>query len=424
MTQITQLDDRLKSYATARQGEYIDAVNEHGGIRAAARVLGVDGSTISRAIKSAMTKAAAQGFAPEAGLNSPVPDPFVARGHSTLERIEHAERVDPVTGERRKPILQWTKTALDDQKWAEAVKAGIAAFLEDTPKLPVAPPLRDYDHDLIPWIQIGDGHLGQLCHAAETNENFDLKIAEHELFCAIGALIDELPPVERLVINDLGDFTHYENFKGETEHSGHKLDFDTRFPKMIRVYSRLMRAIVEKALTKARHVDVIVNQGNHSRTNDIWMAELLDVAFGHTDRVHVLNNGNVFIGYRMGNTFVMTHHSDKCKPKDLIGVMISDYREDFGETEHHYIDIGHIHHQMVVKEYPSVFVESFNNLAPNDKHHHDAGYRSRRSIMMILRSRTYGEVGRRVLPIQEVRDKLLGLAPGTAKPSKKEAYRV
>lgn len=411
------VDPALKQWASSRQSEYIDLINEMGGVRAVARFLGINSSAISRGIQSVKVKAAAHGYSPAHGLNSPIPEPFIAKGHSTLERI------DRVTGERQQ-VLQWTKTRVDDQLWAESIKEGIAAFIEDTPKLdaPAAP--LDYDSDIIPWIQIGDAHLGLLCHAAEVNENFDLKIAERELLTAIGMLIEGLPACERLVINDLGDFTHYENFSGTTEASGHALDYDTRFPKMVKVYSRVMRAIVDMALAKARHVDVIVNQGNHSRTNDIWMAELLEVAYGHTGRVHVLNNGNVFIGYRMGNTLVMTHHSDKCRPKDLLGVLITDFRRDFGETEFHYIDIGHIHHGMAFKEHPSVQLESWNHLAATDKWAHDAGYRARKSISMVLRSRKYGEVGRRMLPIQEIRDRLLGVEAGTSRLTTKEAFTV
>lgn len=268
-----------------------------------------------------------------------------------------------------------------------------------------------------------DAHLGLLAHAAEVGESFDLKIAEFELCGAIGILIDELPAVERLVINDLGDFTHYENFSATTEASGHALDHDTRFPKMIKVYVRVMRFIIEKALEKAKFVDVIVNQGNHSRTNDIWMAELLRAAYGHTGRVNVLNNDNVFIAYRMGNTLVMTHHSDKCRPARLANVMTTDFRKDYGETEFHYIDIGHVHHGMVMKEHPGIVIESFNHLAVTDKWAHDAGYRNRKSITVIMRSRTYGELGRRLLPVEEVRHRLSRASAYT--PAKhKAAYEV
>ena len=37
-------------------------------------------------------------------------------------------------------------------------------------------------------------------------------------------LVERTPACERCVINDLGDFSHYENISGTTAHSGHALD--------------------------------------------------------------------------------------------------------------------------------------------------------------------------------------------------------
>jgi hypothetical protein len=409
------IDPRILDFANEVEAQHINAFLRHGTFTAAGDAIEVHRSTIQRSIERVKMRAAAHGYSPDHGLESVVPAPFIAKGHSTLERVS--------PDGSREQVLQWTKTKIDDTLWMEHVKEGINAFLQGAPKVlaPHAP--LDFDTDIIPWIQIGDAHIGMLAHAAEVGENFDLKIAETELCGAFSILIDELPNCERLVINDLGDFTHYENFSAKTEASGHDLDFDSRFPKMIKVYSRIMRWLVDKALTKARHVDVIVNQGNHSRTNDIWMAELLRVCYGHTGRVHVLNNDSVFIGYRMGNTFVMTHHSDKCRPNRLAHVMTTDFRQDYGETEFHYIDIGHVHHSMVVKEHPGVVVESFNNLAAMDKYAFDNGYRSKRSMTTILRSRRYGEIGRRTLPIQEVRERL-NRAIGFEIPKVQRAYAV
>jgi len=403
------IDEALKEWATPAQARYIDAINDNdGNQRAAAKALGVHRKMLYKGLKAVEKKAAAHGYAPDYGLNSRIPAPFVARGHSTLERV-HSDG-------SREQMLQWTKTRLDDKQYQEMLRIATESFVNDNvPSItPTNPGPLDYDTDIIPWIQIGDAHLGMLAHAAETGQNFDLKIAKEELSAAFSILIDELPNTERLVINDLGDFTHYENMSGTTEASGHALDYDGRFPKMIKVYSGLMRWMVEKALTKAKFVDVLINRGNHSETNDIWMAEMIRQAFEHTGRVHVIDNSTVFMGYRMGKTLVMTHHGHKCPPARLIGVMITDFREDFGETEFHYIDMGHIHHKMQVKEHPSITVESWNNLAPLDKWAHDGGYRSRQCMSTVLRSKTYGEVGRRTLPIQEVRARLsLKCAPMT-----------
>lgn len=399
----------LKPYATPRQAEYIDALIQHGSERKTADALGVHYSAVGQSIRAARRRAARQGYAP---------------GHWT-DGVAPGYLMGKVTVQRANGVVErtWERQSPEQQAWLEKVKEAVDGFMEGVSPIPLASAPLDFDNDIIPWIQIGDAHIGMLAHAAEAGENFNLEMAERELCGAIGILIDELPNCERVVINDLGDATHYENGKAETEASGHRLDQDRRFPNMIRVYSRIMRFIVDKALTKARHVDVIVNQGNHSRTNDWWMAELLRVAYGDTGRVHVLNNDSVFIAYRMGKTLVMTHHSDKCKPARLKDVLITDFREDFGQTEFHYIDIGHVHHGMVMKEHPSIFIESFNNLAPNDKFAAEGGWRSRKSITCILRSRTYGEKGRRVLPIQEVRDRIAG-AVGAGRLPERMAYAV
>lgn len=404
------IDERIKEWATERQAEYIDAVNLYGSNQKAAVALKVGRRAVDKSINCARAAAARAGYAPQHGLREPYPDGF-KMGKTTIQR-------GPTGGIER----TWERMCEDTERHLEMMQAMKDSFFEGCPQIEAPDGPRAPDPDIIPWVQIGDGHLGLLCHAAEVSENFNLKIAKHELCGAISILIDELPECERLVINDLGDMTHYQNFAGVSE-SGHSFDFDTRFPKMIRVYSRVMQFIIEKALTKAQHIDVIVNQGNHSRVNDIWMPELLRVAYGHTGRVHVLDNDNVFIGYRMGNTLVMTHHSDKCKPKDLANVMTADFRKDYGETQFHYVDIGHVHHAMVLKEHPSIIVESFNHLATTDKWAHDLGYRARKSITVVYRSRRYGEIGRRLLPIEEVRARL-GRAVGEKVASAREVYAV
>lgn len=406
--------DLLPYCQTDNQRETIQAVIDHGGIRPAARALGRGHPGIVNLVKRVKARAARQGHSPDHNMTHTVPDGYHVKGTSTY------------FDEDGNPRGQWVKSNIDAERQRELMQEAAEAFYEDMPKLKIPKPPKKYGKDVIPWFQIGDAHIGMLAHEAETGQNFDLKIAERELCAAMSILIDESPSYERCVIHDLGDASHYENFAGVTDASGHLLDYDGRYPKMIRTYSRVMRTIIEKALGKFKYVDVIINQGNHSRTNDIWMAELLQVAYGHSRRVHVLDNSNVFIPYRMGNTFVMTHHSDKCKPKDLAHVMATDFHQDWGESQYRYIDIGHIHHSMVVKEHPGVTVESWNQLAAPDKYAHDGGWRSRQCLTRVDRSKTYGEIGRRTLSVDEVRDIIIardGFQEGTPG-ERREVYTV
>jgi len=127
-----------------------------------------------------------------------------AYGTSILDRD-----INPETGNER---LVWTKNKYSDYERQQIREASIKAFLEDLPKLPKQSyKIKNYEKDIIPWFQIGDAHIGMLAHAREVGHNFDLKIAERELCMAIDRLVERTPACERCVINDWGDFGHYEN---------------------------------------------------------------------------------------------------------------------------------------------------------------------------------------------------------------------
>ena len=374
---------------------------------------GLSKHTIRSMKSKAKAKAARHGYAPENDMFKDTPQGFHVKGVSTLYDADGQVKV------------QWVKTSSEADDLLEKMKDDFAEWLSSVPIMPKIkkPKNKDKDKDLIPWFNIGDGHLGMLAMDSEVGHNFDLDIAKNELIEAMSLLIDRAPSCERCVIQDMGDMTHYQDFMGQTE-SGHILDFDKRYPKMIETYHAVMRYMVNYALSKFDYVDVIINQGNHSRSNDIHMVQTLRWVYQDNPRLKVLDNSSVFIPYRMGNTFVMCHHSDKCKPNRLVDVMATDFAKDWGEAFYRYIDIGHIHHRMSAKEMSGVIVESWNQLAPSDKYAHDGGWRSRSFLTCVLRSKTYGETGRITLTAEEVKDRLMNLEAGTTVNARRNVYSV
>lgn len=406
-------DEKLLEFATERQAQCLEAYWSEPTIRDAAQSLGVTHPAIIKAVKAVRAKAALKGYVPQMHISTNLPEFLKIKGTSQLIKRDEPE-----------PLLTWVKTNTDGAALAQMIESYLPAYLEGFEPLPeIAPPRLELDTDIIPWFNIGDAHIGMLAHANEVGHNFDLKIAERELTVAMCRLIDRAPACERCVIQDMGDFTHYQDFTAKSE-SGHDFDYDSRYPKMIETAARVMRAIVDKALTKFKFVDVIVNQGNHSRSNDIWMRIFLRHIYQHNERLHVLDNSSVFIPYRMGNTFVLCHHSDKCRPAQLAHVMATDFAQDWGESVYRYIDIGHIHHKMQSKEHPGVMVESFNQLAPGDKYAHDGGWRSRACLTCVLRSKTYGERGRITISAEEVKDVIANAVSGTEALKRRAVYSV
>lgn len=392
------LSEAMLQYATETQAVYLKAYLENGGsLRATARALGKNKESVRESLQRLEAKAGQQGQFEGHGF--PLPKNFHMKNltvHVKDGKIEQA----------------WYKPQLVNEHWEDYIESRMKDFV-----IPQVEPERPAESQgfycpyLIPWINIGDAHFGLLADKGYTGEDFNLDLALEQLTTGVRVAIEESRPVQRMVLNDLGDFTHYENDAGVTNRSGNMLDTDGTYSDMVEMATLFWIWAIRKALTKAWYVDVIINQGNHSRINDWWMRHFLSTVFEKEPRVRVLDNRRVFIGYRMGNTLVMTHHRDKCPPDRQIDVMLKDYRKEFGETQFHYIFNGHVHHKSVSKERGSIIIESFNNLAPNDRHHHDEGYRSRQCVTRVDLDKRFGEVGRRVVPIQEV-EAVLGLETG------------
>lgn len=388
--------------------EALEYAEQHETIMDAAKAAGIKYPTFRSRLQTAKEWASKRAFSDE--LQSKLAEGFGLKGYSQYTKTEAGE-----------PI--WLKTVKAEHDYWAAV----CQVIQDRDPKPVKippPRVNTIDgRDVVPWLNIGDAHIGMLAHEAEAAANFDLKIAKREILQAAFDLIDMAPDCERMVINDLGDGTHYENMKAETERSGHRLDYDGRFYRMIDCYLDIMEAIIEKALHKARHVDVIINQGNHSETNDYWAAMHFRRMYSKLgdSRINVLENVNPFIGYRMGKTFVLIHHGHKVKPETLRQIMSTDYAQDWGECEFRYIDGGHIHH-FSAKELGGAQWESFNNLAPADKHAHDGGWRSKQAMTLLLRSRQYGDLGRYKMPIEKVWDRIRETDPDHYVPKPKRAY--
>lgn len=382
------MDAKLYDYATPRQKEFLDAIEQYGSATAANKALGLSTDIVAKSMRRLKAYAAKQGYAPEAGINHPVAEGFNLKGYSHFTKTAAGE-----------PI--WLKTRAAEQDYWEGIRAAIEAVKPIDPT--ILPMPFEPQSDIVPWLQIGDAHIGMVASEAETGANFDISIAKREICAAAAALIDQAPECDRMVINDLGDGTHYETFKALTEASGHAVDYDTRYWKMVDAYMEISEFIAERALAKAKTVDLIYNQGNHSRSNDVWMAAHMRSLHRQNPRVNVMRNESPFIAYRMGKTFVLVHHGDKAKPEALRNIMISDYAIDWGESEFRYIDGGHVHHSQR-KELEGCVFESWNNLAPRDKYAHDGGWRSKQCMSIVMRSRRYGETGRIVMPIERVRD--------------------
>jgi hypothetical protein len=183
-----QIDIGLKQFATERQAQIIDAINEHGSQRKAADALGIVHGTISGMMDSVKRRAALQGYAPEADMKVVVPSPFVIKGTSTLYKDGIAK-------------IQWVKTRLDDQLKEQAIQAAYEAMADELPRLaPIQKPLLTHEK-LCNLYTITDFHMGMLANERESGADWDLKIAEATLIACFEQSIASTPQASVAFIN-------------------------------------------------------------------------------------------------------------------------------------------------------------------------------------------------------------------------------
>lgn len=381
--------------------------------RKIAEEIGKDDGWVRRAAKAIKRRAQDKGYNPHYGMIEGYPD-----GYKFHKATIHRKADGTI-------IQVWDRMTKDQEtcvSLALAIKDSFAHHV--TPIDKIKRPSGSFNTDIIPWLEIGDAHIGMMAIESQVGHNFDLDIASGELKFAVTELIWRAEPCDRFVVHDVGDGTHFENESATTENSGHALDAAGPFIDVVRAYIDFITFTIEAALRRHNHVDVIISQGNHSRKNDKTTAVLLELLYANNPRVHILDNTTPFIPYRMGNTFVLCHHGDKVKPAGLAAIMAQDWAQDWGETFYHYIDGGHVHHSQVRKEQNGAIYESFNQLAPNDRYAYEGGWRSRSFLNLLYRSKTYGEKGREVLTAEEVKDRMDKLAPGATAQRRREVHTV
>lgn len=347
--------------------------------REAAKHFGINPRTLTRRAKAWALK----GFSPKHHMTRAVPDPFFVKGTSQLYRRGEAE-----------PVLEWVKTAVDPDKMREAMIAACEAMTAELPKVSPAPDAGATLPHLMAVYPIGDAHIGMRAWGAETQgDSWDMATAERVQCGAMAALVETAPAADSAVIINLGDWFHADNMSGMTERSGHVMDLDGRYAKMISVGIKVMRQCITSALGKHRHVRVINVIGNHDDTGALWLSVALRHTYENEPRVLIDDSPSAFHYFEHGACLVGCHHGHNCRADKLPGVMAADQSKAWGRTEHRYWYLGHVHHQSV-KEFAGVTVESFNTLAAKDAYAAFGGYRARQNMKCIILHDQHGEVAR------------------------------
>lgn len=375
--------DHLIEFATQRQLDFIESIKVNGSIRNATKALGINPRTLERSLQALKLKAAQRGLSPEHGYTKAVPDGFKVAGVSQYFNTEGA-----LAG-------QWVKSSVDKERSIQLLKEAVEAMCDDIPRLgAIDPPMSTYGN-LCNVYTLTDSHVGMLAWDVETKSgDWDLNIAERTLVGCFEQMVLSSPAAKTCVIAQLGDYLHYDSaLAAVTPQHGHALDADGRMPKMVKVAIRVLRRVIDLALSKHDKVVVLLAEGNHDISSSVWLRAMFQAMYENEPRLEVIDSELPYYTYQHGDTMLAWHHGHLTKKESLPLLFASQFPKVWGSTTKRYVHCGHQHH-VDIKEYSGMTVEQHATLASRDAYAARGGWIAERQVTAITYSDKYGQVAR------------------------------
>lgn len=288
---------------------------------------------------------------------------------------------------------QWIKTKADVERQKSLLHAMAAELAREIPRQKPIPKPRTANKHLLNLYTLTDCHVGALAWDQETGDNWDLSIAERTITECFRMMVESSPPAEQAIVLNLGDFLHFDSLQAVTPTSGHILDSDSRYQKVVEVAVRILRTVVNLALARHQRVTVIHSDSNHDPVGSVWLRTLFAALYEKDPRVAVNTSPKTYLAHRHGKTMIAFHHGHLGKFDRLPGIMAAEYPEIWGTTAKRYAHTGHYHHSRVL-ENAGMVVEQHPTLAARDAYAARLGLHAIRRVIGITYHDVWGEVGR------------------------------
>ncbi|NAZ37132.1 hypothetical protein [Rubellimicrobium sp. CFH 75288] len=277
----------------------------------------------------------------------------------------------------------------DPGAWVEAIREGLAD-LRAAPARIASPPS---PLQIMAVFPVADLHVGMLADPDETGTAWDSKIGGRVFADAFERLVRVAPAGDCALLAQLGDLTHTDDQRNVTPQSGHQLDADTRFFKVLRSAVATMKAAIETLRERYPRVIYRGQRGNHDM--NVHHAVTLALAEHYRDCPDVeiaASPADVHVR-EWGRTLLVLHHGDRIRPDRLAHFVAAEYPAQWGRTRHRLALSGHVHHQRV-HEVGGLVCESVGTIVPRDAWARSHGYTARRGLVAIALHREDGEIGR------------------------------
>jgi len=235
-------------------------------------------------------------------------------------------------------------------------------------------------NDILYELDIYDAHVGMYADEKETlDKDYDCDIAAARMISAVEDLASRANRPDKVVLVFGGDMMHADNRSNKTEASGHVLDVDTRYHRVVNYLVYACCDAVAIASEIAREAEVVVIEGNHSWHSEVWLAQVLEAYYSNVPHVTVTRQSSPRKSMVWGDNLLVWTHGDRVAAQKWPLIIAAEFAQDWGKTKYRHLKMGHVHHKKViapvtVDEQSGLVVEYLEALCPTDAWHAGAGF--------------------------------------------------
>ncbi|MEO1720974.1 MAG: hypothetical protein AAFR84_01070 [Pseudomonadota bacterium] len=339
----------------------VEAFEEHGGIRPAARALGIHPSSLSESLARAARLGiggdspieADEGFEithrkVQLGSDGEIKGQSVSMRQEAGEVFElppdcTIEKTTYTLDAENRILKSWPRVYKGARRESEIIKH-VERLVSAHPPAPAIRPPEAVMGDLANIVPRADMHIGSYSNKAETGYDWTPEIAKKKIGEATAALFAMMPQARVAVILGLGDALHA-NDNGNRTQSGHSLDVQGRHHEAIDILLEMEIATIDLALRTHSEVVYHAKRGNHDRDSYRILNSTVRAHYRNEPRVTVDSSPAEVWYWQHGRCAVSATHGDTV-PQNRLAACMSNERPDlWAACPWRFAFTGHLHHE-------------------------------------------------------------------------------
>jgi len=243
-------------------------------------------------------------------------------------------------------------------------------------------------------VDPADIHIGKLCDAFETGEDYNAQIAVKRVKDGVQGILDKSAGfnVDKILFVIGNDVVHVDG-PSNTTTSGTRQDTSQMWYKNFLDAKKLYVEVIQMLVAVA-DVHVVYNPSNHDYANGFFISDVIMTHFRNCENITFdcsISHRKYFL---YGNSLIGTTHGDGAKQQDLGSLMSVEAKDMWVYSEHRYCYIHHFHHK-ISKDYINITVEALRSPSGTDSWHHRNGYTGTpKAIEGFVHHKEHGQIAR------------------------------